>query len=40
MYVFRGGAFVTPGLSPTELQAHLQEWYAWADARTRSPKIW
>jgi hypothetical protein len=32
MYVFRGGAFVTPGLSPTEMQAHLQKWYAWADA--------
>ena len=30
MYVFRGGAFVTPGLSPTEMQAHLVKWYEWA----------
>src|ERR1041385_8704665 len=32
MYVFRGGAFVTPGLSPTEMQAHLAKWDAWAGA--------
>ena len=32
MYIFRGGAFVTPGLSPTEMQAHLEKWYAWAGA--------
>jgi hypothetical protein len=31
MYVFRGGAFVTPGLSPTEMQRHMEKWYAWAD---------
>jgi len=30
MYVFRGGAFVTPGLSPAEMQAHLEKWYSWA----------
>jgi hypothetical protein len=36
MYVFRGGAFVTPGLSPTEMQAHLQKWYAWADALAKA----
>jgi hypothetical protein len=32
MYIFRGGAFVTPGLSPAEMQAHLEKWYVWADA--------
>jgi len=32
MYIFRGGAFVTPGLSPSEMQAHLAKWYAWAGA--------
>jgi hypothetical protein len=31
MYIFRGGAFVTPGLSPTEMQRHMEKWYAWAD---------
>ena len=29
MYVFRGGAFVTEGLSPTDLQSHLGKWGAW-----------
>jgi hypothetical protein len=29
MYVFRGGAFVTQGLSPSEVGAHLQKWTAW-----------
>ena len=29
MYVFRGGAFVTDGLSPTEMQSHLGKWGAW-----------
>jgi hypothetical protein len=29
-YIFRGGAFVTPGLSPTEMQAHIAKWYSWA----------
>jgi len=28
MYIFRGGAFVTPGLSPTEMQRHMEKWYA------------
>jgi hypothetical protein len=32
MYIFRGGAFVNPGLSPTEMQHHMEKWYAWADA--------
>ena len=36
MYVFRGGAFVTPGLSPTEMQAHLQKWYVWADGLAKA----
>jgi hypothetical protein len=36
MYLFRGGAFVTPGLSPTEMQAHLQKWYTWADALAKA----
>ena len=31
MYIFRGGAFVTGGLSPTEMQEHLAKWYRWAD---------
>lgn len=35
MYIFRGGAFVTPGLSPTEMQAHLDKWHAWAGALTK-----
>ena len=29
MFVFRGGAFVHPGLSPAELQAHLAKWGSW-----------
>lgn len=28
-YIFRGGARVTPGLSPTELQTHLKKWNDW-----------
>jgi len=31
-YIFRGGAFVTPGLSPSEMQAHMAKWYSWASA--------
>ena len=27
--IFRGGAFVTPGLSPTAMQEHLERWHAW-----------
>ena len=30
MYIFRGGAFVTQGLSPTEMQEHMAKWYSWA----------
>jgi hypothetical protein len=29
MYVFRGGAFVAPNLSPTDLQSHLKKWHEW-----------
>ena len=36
MYIFRGGAFVTPGLSPTEMQDHLAKWYRWADTFTNA----
>jgi hypothetical protein len=35
-YVFRGGAFVTPGLSPSEIGAHLQKWTAWIGDLTKS----
>ncbi|HWL87719.1 MAG TPA: YciI family protein [Polyangiaceae bacterium] len=28
-FIFHGGAFVTPGLSPTEMQEHLNKWHAW-----------
>jgi len=30
MYIFRGGAFVAAQLSPSEMQAHMAKWYAWA----------
>jgi len=36
MYVFRGGAFVTTGLSPAELGAHLGKWRAWVNELTKS----
>ena len=29
VYVFRGGAWVQKGLSPAEMQAHLQKWGVW-----------
>jgi hypothetical protein len=32
MYVFRGGAVATQGVSPTELQGHLAKWTAWLGA--------
>ena len=35
MFVFRGGGIVTPGLSPSELQAHLAKWGAWLGALAR-----
>ena len=30
MFIFRGGAPEIPDLSPTEMEAHLRKWYAWA----------
>jgi hypothetical protein len=35
MYIFRGGAFVTGGLSPTEMQEHLAKWYRWSNGLTK-----
>ncbi|HKA87524.1 MAG TPA: YciI family protein [Haliangiales bacterium] len=35
MYIFRGGG-VTAGLSPTDMQAHLNKWYAWAEALAKA----
>jgi len=35
MYIFRGGVATEP-LSPTEMQAHMTKWYAWADGLGRS----
>jgi hypothetical protein len=32
MYIFRGGGVVTPGLTPTDMQQHLEKWRAWVDA--------
>lgn len=36
MYIFRGGAFVTPGLSPTQMQEHLAKWNRWVDGFTKA----
>ena len=36
MYVFRGGAFVHQGLSPSEVGAHLQKWTAWIGELAKS----
>ena len=36
MFIFRGGAFVTPGLSPTEIQTHMTKWYEWASALAKA----
>jgi hypothetical protein len=35
MFVFRGGAFVTPGLAPGEIQAHLKKWTDWVTAMAK-----
>jgi hypothetical protein len=32
VFVFRGGAADTPGLSPAEMAAHVRRWYVWSDA--------
>jgi hypothetical protein len=36
MYIFRGGAFVTPDLSPTQMQEHLAKWNRWVDGLTKA----
>ena len=36
MFVFRGGAFVQPGLSPAEMGAHLQKWTDWIGGLAKS----
>src|SRR5262249_26856020 len=36
MYIFRGGGVVTPGLTPTEMQQHLDRWRAWAAALSKA----
>lgn len=38
IYVFRGGAFVQKGLSPTEMQAHLQKWGSWVGQLAKEGK--
>ncbi|HEY3480831.1 MAG TPA: YciI family protein [Streptomyces sp.] len=35
MLVFRGGAVSRDGLSPSELQAHVEKWYRWSDELAR-----
>jgi hypothetical protein len=32
VFIFRGGAPDTPGLSAAEMQAHIRKWYVWYDA--------
>ena len=32
IFVFRGGAYTRPELSPDEAQAHFQKWIAWVKA--------
>ena len=36
MFVFRGGAYVRPDLSPDEAQAHFQKWMDWVKAMTEA----
>src|SRR5262245_25646427 len=36
VYFFRGGAAERPDLSPTEMQAHVKKWYAWAETLSKS----
>ena len=38
MYVFRGGAFVQKGLSPTDLQEHLKGWTVWVGQLAKQGK--
>ena len=32
VFIFRGGAPERPDMSTTEMQAHVNKWYAWSDA--------
>src|SRR6266536_5502299 len=36
MFIFRGGAPEFPDLSPSDMQAHLNKWYAWAGALAKA----
>ena len=36
MFIFRGGGIATPGVSPSELQAHLTKWREWMDGLVKS----
>ena len=38
MFVFRGGALVEKGVSPSELGAHLKKWTTWVDELVRAGK--
>src|SRR3954469_24081438 len=35
MLIFRGGAVSRHGLSPSELQAHVEKWHRWSDELAR-----
>ena len=35
MLIFRGGSVARQGLSPSELQAHVEKWYRWSDELAR-----
>jgi hypothetical protein len=35
MLIFRGGAVSRHDVSPSELQAHVEKWYRWADELAR-----
>jgi hypothetical protein len=36
IYIFRGGSAERPDLSPTEMQAQLEKWYAWIAALAKA----
>ena len=36
IFIFRGGAAETPGMSPGEMQAHLRQWHEWSDGLLRA----
>ncbi len=39
MYIFRGGGYATPGLSPTDIQQHLARWNAWTSALMKAGRM-